>query len=263
MSVVGGAVIQSWAEFQAGLIILLDVTNPWSGGLRHFLCLDYLSFSGFRMKYDWTSQLFFFLPPHFLGCLTWGFLVLLGKVLKRGCWAFPDPCGFRKPLQYQLTRQSTCCVLSSEGLESVSCQTYCPPHCLSEFRRSTILFPVKLIIEFEPSCPSNVTSTRLPEKSVPGTYLGGNSLKPEKMFSALPIILSHWTVSPMIKLLLLWQRVKHSLADLRVSEVKDATGSHDITILVHNRDQNSVYRWYGFSPIYHAIISGPKIIKYS
>lgn len=37
----------------------------------------------------------------------------------------------------------------------------------------------------------------------------------------------------MIKLLLLWQGVKHSLADPRGREVKDAARSHDINILVH------------------------------
>lgn len=83
------------------------------------------------------------------------------------------------------------------------------------------------------------------------------------MFPALPIILPNWTVSQMIKLLLLWQGVKHSLADLRGNEVKDAIGSHDINVLIHNRDQNSVYGWYCFSAIYYAIISRPKVIKYS
>lgn len=101
------------------------------------------------------------------------------------------------------------------------------------------------------------------EKSVPGTYLGGNSLKQENMFPAPPIILPHQTVSQTIKLLLLWQGIKHSLADPRGSEVKDATGSHDINVLVRNRDQNSVYGWYCFSAIYYAIISRPRIIKYS
>ena len=37
----------------------------------------------------------------------------------------------------------------------------------------------------------------------------------------------------MIKLLLLWQGVKHSFTDPRGSEVKDATRSHDINILIH------------------------------
>lgn len=83
----------------------------------------------------------------------------------------------------------------------------------------------------------------------------------QKCFPALPMILPHWTVSQMIKLLLLWQGVKHSLADPRGSEVKDATGSHGINILVHNRDQNSVYGWYCFSAIYCAIISSAKVIK--
>ena len=44
------------------------------------------------------------------------------------------------------------------------------------------------------------------------------------MFPTLPIILPHQTVSQMIELLLLWQGIRHSLADPRVCEVKDATG---------------------------------------
>lgn len=119
-----------------------------------------------------------------------------------------------------------------------------------------------LMVEFESGCPSNVISAGLPEKSVPGTYLGGNSFKEENMFSALPIVLPHRTVSQMIKLLLSWQGVKHSLADPAGAEVRDATGSHDINLLVHNRGPSSVHGWHRFSPMRYAVISGPKVIKY-
>jgi hypothetical protein len=45
-----------------------------------------------------------------------------------------------------------------------------------------------LTVQFESSCPSSEISTGLPENSVPGTYLGGNSLKQEKKNVSSPAL---------------------------------------------------------------------------
>lgn len=60
------------------------------------------------------------------------------------------------------------------------------------------------------------------------------------MFSAQKDFLAEQYLQ-MIKLLLLWRGVQHSWADPRGSEARDATGSHDTHIVLHAREQTSVY----------------------
>lgn len=100
------------------------------------------------------------------------------------------------------------------GLEAVKCSDFLLIN--PNFFRGTILFLMNVDdIAWIKLPVSNELFTGLPENPVPGTYLGGNSLKQEKMFVALPLpcFLTMWAVSQMIKPQ--WPGVKHSLADPR------------------------------------------------